>query len=136
MNYLLDTNACVAILEEYAQFRRRYEMALIEGHSIYLSSIVYFELFYGALRSSRPDANRLRLFNLRSGVWKVLPFDETDAESAAGVRAYLESVRSPIGHYDTLIAGQAVARGITLVTANVREFERVPGLAWQDWERS
>ncbi len=55
--------------------------------------------------------------------------------AAGEVRATLERTGQPIGAYDTLIAGQAVRRGLTLVTANTREFERVNGLMWEDWAR-
>jgi tRNA(fMet)-specific endonuclease VapC len=51
------------------------------------------------------------------------------------LRAILEAQKQPIGPYDTLIAGQALARGYTLVTANYREFSRVEGLLWEDWSQ-
>jgi tRNA(fMet)-specific endonuclease VapC len=63
----------------------------------------------------------------------VIDFDASDAEAAGMVRAELERRKSSIGPMDALIAGQALARGLTLVTANVREFSRVDGLGWQDW---
>jgi tRNA(fMet)-specific endonuclease VapC len=84
-------------------------------------------------RSAYPFANRQRLARfLREGI-EVLPFTESDAASAAAIRSTLEKQKQPIGPYDTLIAGQALARGLTLVTANVREFARVEGLKWEDW---
>ena len=63
----------------------------------------------------------------------VLPFEEEDAGHAGDIRAHLERIGQPIGHYDYLIAAQARCRGATLVTANGREFERVPGLMVTDW---
>ena len=69
------------------------------------------------------------------GIVEILPFDEADARAAGEVRAQLERVGQPIGAYDALIAGQAVRRGLTLVTANAREFERVDGLMCEDWAR-
>jgi len=63
----------------------------------------------------------------------VLAFTGSDAVSAAHIRATLEKQKQPIGPYDPLIAGQAIARGLTLVTANVGEFARVDGLQWEDW---
>jgi len=62
-------------------------------------------------------------------------FDDEDAQSAGAIRAALEVRGKPIGAYDLLIAGQALARKFTLVTANVKEFARVKGLVWQDWSK-
>jgi tRNA(fMet)-specific endonuclease VapC len=66
----------------------------------------------------------------------ALPFDHKDSRAAGSIRASLESVGRPIGGYDYLIAGQALARGMILVTANVSEFSRVKGLSWQDWAKA
>ena len=66
----------------------------------------------------------------------LLPFDEEDARIAGSVRAALETSGKPIGAYDVLIAGQALKRQLTLVTANVSEFSRVKGLVWQDWAKA
>jgi tRNA(fMet)-specific endonuclease VapC len=92
-----------------------------------------FELRYGHARSDRrTDSDRLLAEFLAPGI-AVLPFDAEDATHAGDIRAVLESKGTPIGHYDCLIAAQARRRGATLVTANVREFERVPGLLVTDW---
>ena len=63
----------------------------------------------------------------------VAPFAQEDAAIAGDLRATLEAAGTPIGPYDLLIAAQALRTGTTLVTANVSEFARVPGLVWQDW---
>ncbi len=63
----------------------------------------------------------------------MLPLDDEDARVAGSIRAAMETKGKPIGAYDTLIAGQALARQLILVTANVSEFARVKGLTWQDW---
>lgn len=65
----------------------------------------------------------------------VLEFDEEDARQAGQIRAHLASKGTPIGPYDVLIAGQAMARGLTLVTHDTSEFQRVPGLKVEDWKR-
>jgi tRNA(fMet)-specific endonuclease VapC len=65
----------------------------------------------------------------------LLPFEDEDARAAGEIRAILEAVGKPIGAYDLLIAGQALRRNFTLVTADVAEFKRVKGLAWQDWSK-
>jgi tRNA(fMet)-specific endonuclease VapC len=70
---------------------------------------------------------------LRSGDLELLGFDNEDAQTAGLVRALLEKAGTPIGAYDLLIAGQALRRGLTVVTASTSEFSRVSGLSWQDW---
>jgi tRNA(fMet)-specific endonuclease VapC len=134
VSYLLDTNVCIVLLEDVAgKVRSKYEETSLEGEPLFLPSVVLFELQYGVERSAYPFANRQRLARfLREGI-EVLPFTDNDAASAAAIRAALEKQTQPIGPYDTLIAGQALARGLTLVTANVREFARVEGLRWADW---
>ena len=62
------------------------------------------------------------------------PFDIADAEEAARVRAFLEDQGTPIGPYDTLLAGHAISLGVTIVTANVKEFSRMPGLRVENWQ--
>ena len=134
MSYLLDTNVCIVLLEDTGgSVRSKYEEAALDGEPLFLPSIVLFELQYGVERSAYPFANLQRLARfLRDGI-DVLPFTSADAASAAAIRSTLEKQKHPIGPYDTLIAGQALARGLTLVTANMREFARVDGLKWEDW---
>ena len=129
MRYLLDTNAVIAILKSAtspiaAQIRRH------DPREIVLSSIVTHELYFGAYKSQFPEANLKRLDALR---FEVLAFDKEDSIAAGKVRAELQAAGTPIGPFDVLIAGQALCRGLTLVTANTREFVRVPGLAVEDW---
>jgi tRNA(fMet)-specific endonuclease VapC len=94
---------------------------------------VSFELWYGVMHSARQEQNAGRLTTFLSAPVEVLSFDDDDAKIAAGLRAHLRRAGTPIGPYDVLIAGQALRHGLTLVTANVGEFSRVPGLAWEDW---
>jgi tRNA(fMet)-specific endonuclease VapC len=134
VNYLLDTNAVIALLKSQpAGVRGRLRRAVSRGASIGVSSAVLYELWYGVARSERrrDNAERLRVF--LSGNIDVVPFDEQDAVTAGDLRATLENAGTPIGPYDLLIAAQALRSGATLVTANISEFARVRGLAWQDW---
>ena len=94
-------------------------------------AIVVHELYYGAYRSMRVAANLARVKNIR---FAVLDFDAEDARRAGVVRASLKATGTPIGPYDVLIAGQALARNLILVTHNIREFGRVTGLIVEDWE--
>ena len=129
MRYLLDTNACIALLNRSdpgLETRvRRHRTA-----DVGLPAPVAYELYYGAFKSRRRDENLARLDSI--GL-EIVPFDASDARSAGAVGASLERSGRPIGPYDILIAGQARARGLVLVTANVREFDRVDGLDCEDW---
>jgi tRNA(fMet)-specific endonuclease VapC len=102
---------------------------------VFVSSVVVFELWYGVAKSSREDFNTERLKAFLSGPVTLLPLAEEDARVAGSIRAALEISGKPIGAYDVLIAGQALNGQLTLVTANVSEFSRVQGLAWQDWAK-
>lgn len=134
MNYLLDTNAVVALLRNRpAGVRERYRKAEKSGDYLAVSSVVLFELWYGVEKSGRVQENTERLRILLSGDLDLLDFDDEDAQTAGRVRAALEKIGTPIGAYDLLIAGQALRRGLTVVTANTSEFSRVTGLSWEDW---
>jgi tRNA(fMet)-specific endonuclease VapC len=136
IEYSLDTNACIALINgSSVTVRSRLQRALGEGAVACVSSVVLHELWYGVAKSARRDHNTERVQMFLSGPVEILSFDEADARAAGEVRAVLESAGQPIGAYDALIAGQAVRRGLTLVTANTREFERVDGLMWEDWAR-
>lgn len=134
MTYLLDTNAVVALLKDKpAIVRTRYRQASEADAYVAVSSIVLFELWYGVAKSSRPKENAERLRVFTSGRLDVLTFDDEDGQTAGQARAGLEAAGTPIGPYDILITGQAVRHGLTLVTANVSEFSRVPNLEWENW---
>jgi tRNA(fMet)-specific endonuclease VapC len=136
VNYLLDTNACIALMNgTSAAVRSRFDKAIRGGSEVYISSIVAFELWYGIAKSARIEINTQRLEALLSSSVIALPFDHEDARVAGSVRATLQALGTPIGAHDYLIAGQALARQLTLVTANVSEFSRVKGLSWQDWAK-
>lgn len=136
MTYLLDTNACIALINGTPRdVRRRFQRAIAKEATLLVSSVVACELWYGAAKSERKEANTLRLDAFLAGPLEWTLFDEEDARAAGIVRAELEIAGKPIGAYDVLIAGQARRRGATLVTSNVREFDRVTGLKWEDWAK-
>ena len=131
MRYLLDTNACIALLNDTspplaARLRR------CTPADVGLPAPVAYELYYGACKSRHARRN-LELLDRMA--FEIVPFDAGDARVAGAIRAELEAGGQPIGPYDLLIAGQARARALTLVTANSREFERVDGLECEDWSR-
>lgn len=134
IEYSLDTNACIALINgSSVPVRRRFKEALSAGSVICVSTVAVHELWYGVAKSARRDYNTERVQAFLSGPVRLMAFDDADARAAGEVRALLEQERCPIGAYDSLLAGQAARRGFTLVTANVREFERVDGLMWEDW---
>jgi tRNA(fMet)-specific endonuclease VapC len=136
MDYLLDTNACIGLINGTPEPVREHMRKAVDGGArLFTSSIVLFELWYGVAKSSRREANAQRVAVFLSGPVTVLAFDDSDSRTAGSIRATLESSGRPIGAYDLLIAGQAMARELTLVTANVKEFARVKGLQWEDWAK-
>jgi tRNA(fMet)-specific endonuclease VapC len=130
----LDTNIAIYVINRRVPaVRLRLAEQLRLGTEIGFSAVALFELRYGhARRDRRIEADRLLAEFLAPGI-AILPFDAEDAAHAGDIRAELERKGTPIGHYDYLIAAQARRRGATLVTANVREFERVPGLLVVNW---
>ena len=130
----LDTNAVIAALNDRASpVRRNIEAAIASGETLAISSIVLFELRYGAVKSARPERNLQRIVDFLAGPIEILPFELADAEEAGDIRAALEQAGTPIGPYDVLLAGQARRHDALLVTANEREFSRVPRLKFEDW---
>jgi tRNA(fMet)-specific endonuclease VapC len=129
MRFLLDTNAVIGLLKStsspLAEAVRRLSPA-----DIGLSAIVVHELYFGAYKSARRDQNIGRLDALR---FEIIPFDREDAVASGAIRAALGESGTPIGPFDVLIAGQALCRGLVLVTANTREFSRVEGLSIENW---
>ncbi|WP_206453657.1 type II toxin-antitoxin system VapC family toxin [Aurantimonas marina] len=129
MKFLLDTNAVIAALKGHAEVHARLKRH--PPHRYAISVVVAHELYFGAYKSRRAAENLARVEQLR---FQILELDHEDARQAARIRAKLAGVGLPIGPYDVLIAGQAMARSLTLITHNRREFERVEGLQLEDWE--
>lgn len=133
LTYLLDTNILISML--------RYRMDALgprlraASGQVAVSMISVAELEHGVARSSQPDSDGRRVESLLSFV-DVLPFDRAAAHYAGRISAYLATSGMSIGPYDALIAGHARSRGLVVVTANMREFARVPGLECEDWTTS
>jgi tRNA(fMet)-specific endonuclease VapC len=131
---LLDTNACIAIITgRMPSVRARLLNALDGGDFAMVPSITSFELWFDAANSDRVEANRQALSYFLQD-FEILPFDGEDARLAGSIRLDLRRKGTPIGTYDVLIAAQALRHEALLVTANVREFSRVPDLRWENWE--
>jgi tRNA(fMet)-specific endonuclease VapC len=129
VKFLLDTNAVIALLKGHAGLHARVRQH--EPQDFALPAIVAHELYYGAFKGSRTAENLGRIEALQ---FEVLEFDREDARAAGDIRARLTAIGQIIGPYDVLIAGQALSRGLTLVTRNIREFARVEELRVEDWE--
>jgi tRNA(fMet)-specific endonuclease VapC len=134
VSYLLDTNVCIALINGISsQVRARFVQATRINAVLSTSTIVAHELWYGVAKSDRVAPNSRRLVTFLSRELSVLDFSTQDAQAAGEIRVYLERRGERIGEYDTLIAGQAYARNLVLVTAKTSEFARVKGLVVEDW---
>lgn len=136
MNYLLDTDTCIYLMTDREPQRRERILARLQAvkpnEPVYLSSITVMELSYGAHKGhwSKANTELLERFLLD---FSIAPFDVAAAHIGGGLRATLEKKGKPIGPLDTLIAAHAISLGATLVTNNIREFSRVPGLHVKNW---
>lgn len=130
LQYMLDTNTVIFVLKNKPDFlRQRFN----EQHGrLSISSVVLSELVYGAENSTKVDANMRSIEGFTARL-DVLPFEDAAAHHTGRIRAQLRQSGTPIGSYDAMIAGHARSMGLTVVTNNVREFERVPGLQVEDW---
>lgn len=137
MKYLLDTNVCIALINERpVAVRAAFDEASAQASAFYVSSVSLFELWYGVSKSLRRELNTQLLARFLAGPISMLPFEEEDARVTGELRAELESIGRRIGEYDLLIAGQTLRHEMTLVTANAREFGRIKNLPWEDWSKS
>lgn len=132
MTYLLDTNACVELLNERDTSIAQ-KLALFEPQEVEVCSVVKAELYHGAYKSQRRDANLLLLRRFFER-FNSLSFDDAAAEEYGRLRTVLAKQGQSIGPNDLLIASIALANKVTLVTHNTTEFQHVPGLVIEDWQ--
>lgn len=130
LRYLLDTNILIYVVKNRpASVRERFTR--LHGQMA-MSSVSWLELVYGAEKSAAPQRNLRDVEGLAARL-DVLPFDTAAATHTGRIRAELARAGTPIGPYDQMIAGHARSRGLTLVSNNLREFERVQGLLTENW---
>ncbi|MDH0304416.1 MULTISPECIES: tRNA(fMet)-specific endonuclease VapC [unclassified Pseudomonas] len=130
LRYMLDTNICIFTIKNKPQAVRD---AFNRHHGqLAMSTMTLMELIYGAEKSAAPERN-LAIVEGFAARLEVLDYDIPAAAHTAQLRAELAKAGTPIGPYDQMIAGHARARGLVLVTNNLREFQRVPGLRVEDW---
>jgi tRNA(fMet)-specific endonuclease VapC len=129
VRYLLDTNMVIALLNGHTTVLT--SLRAKTPSDVVLSAIVAHELCFGAYKSRNTAKNFALVEKLQ---FEVLPFDQGDAAQSGQLRAALAAAGTPIGPYDLLIAGQALARGLVLVTRNTRNYQRIPDLLVENWE--
>ena len=130
MTYLLDTNTCIFLMKNVASVVEHYKAKKHLGISV--STITVAELYYGVYNSAYPEKNGANLANFLIGP-ETLEFDSICAMEYGRIRAMLRKQGNLIGPLDMLIAAHAQSKGLTLVTDNTREFERIKGLPVENW---
>ena len=129
--YLLDTNICIyAINGRHPRLTEH--LLTIHPDDILISSVTLGELEYGAAKSHWGDRTRQIMCAFLSN-FNTLPFDDKDAALFGQIRAKLESTGAVIGVLDLMIGAQGIAKDLTVVTHNTKEFSRIPGIHLEDW---
>jgi len=134
MNYLLDTDICIYIINKKpAAVLKRVQSR--QPGQIAISAITVAELEYGVARSRDPGRNRIALLEFLFP-FTILDFDQKAAMEYGRIRSSLEARGRPVGPMDLLLAAQAKAHSLILVTNNEKEFARIDGLRIENWARS
>jgi len=131
MIFMLDTNICIYMIKKQPAVVLRKAMQF-SPFDLAISAITVCELEYGAWKSSSPEKNRQTLIKLLAP-FEICPFDEQAASHYGDLRTHLEASGEPVDAMDMLIAAHARSLSLTLVTNNIKEFERVPGLRVENW---
>jgi tRNA(fMet)-specific endonuclease VapC len=133
ITHLLDTCTCI-----YTLNNRPKEVAQVlakHTNSVAISSLTYYELMYGACLSNNPE-RQLKTIEAFTALLPILNFDQNAARHSGRIRSELKRLGTPIGPIDTLIAGHALSLNLTVVTNNIKEFERVSELQIDNWVNS
>jgi tRNA(fMet)-specific endonuclease VapC len=130
--YLLDTNTCI-FLKNKKPINVLERLKSVLNHDVYLSSVTIAEMQFGVYNSQNIAKNRISLTEFLAP-FQIIDFDDRDAEYFGKIRAELKQKGELIGPFDMLIAAQAMARKLILVTNNTKEFTRVPELIIEDWK--
>ena len=130
LKYMLDTNIVIYTMKNRPQqVRKRFKQ---HKDQMCISSVTLGELIFGAEHSQQVERNLTDIEAIVARL-EVLPFDNKAAYHFGQIRAALYNIGKPIGPYDMMIAGQTRASGLILITNNIKEFERVPGLILENW---
>ena len=133
MKYMLDTNICIYIIKQKPKnVIKRFRNAKVS--EIGISSITLSELEYGAMKSVKPEQNRIALAQFIAPI-EIRAYDDAAAQHYGEIRAYLEEQGTPIGSLDLLIAAHALSLKSILITNNEKEFKRVANLKIKNWAK-
>ena len=127
--YMFDTNMCIYLMKQQPEVVAR-RFAQCHVGDVVMSAITYAELEYGVAVAVSPERERINLANLIEDI-PVMPFDCAAGEAYGPIR--MASRDSKKDHLDKLIAAHAVALGVTVVTNNVKDFARYPGVVTENW---
>ncbi|EDR9398780.1 PIN domain-containing protein [Salmonella enterica subsp. enterica] len=132
--YMLDTCICLFIMREQPDaVLKRLEQAVLRGHRIVISAITYSEIRFGATGPKASPRHVQLVEDFCARLDAILPWNRAAVDATTEIKVALRLTGAPLGPNDTAIAGHAIAAGAVLVTNNVREFARVPGLEPEDW---
>lgn len=131
MKYMLDTNICIGLIRQKPQKLIR-RLTRCEPGEVGVSSITISELAFGANKSNRVEQNLTALEQFLLPI-EIADFDQQASAAYGAIRAYLEREGKIIGSMDMLIGAHALSLGVTLITNNVDEFQRIPKLKVEDW---
>lgn len=133
MTYLFDTNICIYLInQKHDYLKDKIESVGLE--EIAISTITIAELEFGIAKSATPykERNRIALFEFLTP-FTFLPFEQIDAYEYAQIRNVLQKKGEITGNMDMLIGSQAISNNLTLITNNVKEFERIDGIKIENW---
>tara|TARA_B110000967_G_C18829967_1_gene533503 strand:- start:282 stop:713 length:432 start_codon:yes stop_codon:yes gene_type:complete len=132
--YMLDTNTCSFLIRKKPEYLlEKLQQTAQAGHPIVVSSITYAELSFGAINKKASPKMAGIVSEFIERLDGIIAWDKIAVERSTQIKKELESIGTPIGHNDTLIAGHAIAMGAILVTDNVLDFSRVKGLQHENW---
>jgi len=131
MQVMLDTDMCIYIIKKRpAQVEKRFRR--FNPFDIGISAVTLAELEFGIAKSGKPEQNRSALIGFLAPL-EIAVFDDQAAFHYGEIRAVLEKEGNPIGSMDLMIASHARSLSVPLITNNVREFKKVPGLKVENW---
>ena len=131
MRYMLDTNICIYIIRK-KPIKVLKKLRTFDLSDIVISAITHSELEYGVAKSSRQKENRNALIKFLTTL-DIVPYDDKAAADYGQIRNHLEKKGAVVGAMDMLIGAHARSIPVTLVTNNVKEFKRIPGLRVENW---
>jgi len=132
--YMLDTNTCSFLIRKRPEYLLdKLQDVVLSGHQVVISSITYAELTFGAINKKASPKMPGIVTEFVNRLDEIVAWDQKAVEASTDIKKELESIGTPIGHNDTLIAGHCVSINAILVTDNVREFKRVDGLKFENW---